>query len=180
MWGTHKVFHTWSHSEEQKKPWKTMHFSKGDCFKKIFLRACFSSVQFSHSVVSNSLWPHELQHARLPCPSSIPVLAQTRVSWVSGTIQTISSSVFPFSSCLQSFPESGSFLMSQLFASGSQCIGALASALPVNIQVWGVWIHWRTAHIRQWWDQLPSWVVGITAPLYFSALGIFLLSLSPF
>ena len=99
-----------------------------------------SSVQFSCSVLSDSLWPHGLQHARLPCPSSTPRACSNScpLSWWHHPI--ISSSVVPFSSCLQSFPESGSFQMSQFFASGNQNIGASASAsasvLPVNIQDW--------------------------------------------
>ena len=94
------------------------------------------SVQFSHSVMSNSLQPHGLQHARLPCPSPTPRANSCPLSrWCH---PTISSSVVPFSSCLQSFPASGSFPMSQFFASGGQCIGVSASAsvLPMNIQDW--------------------------------------------
>ena len=77
---------------------------------------CLSSVQFSRSVVSNSLWPHELQHARPPCPSPTPrVYANScPLSW--WCHPTVSSSVVPFSSCPQSFPASGSFQMSQLFS----------------------------------------------------------------
>ena len=97
-----------------------------------------SSVQFSRSVVSDSLWPHEPQHARPPCPSPTPGVYSDScpLSWWCHL--TISSSVVPFSSCLQSFPASGSFQMSQLFASGGQSIGASASAsvLPMNIQDW--------------------------------------------
>ena len=96
------------------------------------------SVQFSRSVVSNSLQPHGLQHARLPCPS--PTLRAYSNSCPSSwwCHPTISSSVIPFSSHLQSFPASGSFQMSQLFASGGQSIGASASTsvLPMNIQDW--------------------------------------------
>ena len=96
------------------------------------------SVQFSHSVVSDSLWPHGLQHARPPCPSPTPgVYSNSRpLSW--WCHPTISSSVIPFPSHLQSFPASGSFQMSQFFASGGQSIGvsALASVLPMNIQDW--------------------------------------------
>ena len=92
----------------------------------------------SHSVVSDSLWPHGLQHARLPCPSSSPGACSNSclLSW--WCHPTILSSVIPFSSCLQSFPVSGSFLKSWLFASGGQSTGASASALvlPVNIQDW--------------------------------------------
>ena len=75
----------------------------------------FNSVQFSSSVISNSLWPHGLQHARLPCPSPAPraYSNSSPLSW--WCHPTISSSVIPFSSCLQSFPASGSFLMSQFF-----------------------------------------------------------------
>ena len=81
-----------------------------------------------------TLWWHGLQHARLPCPSP-------RACWNSCSLSqwchpTISSSVIPFSSCLQSFPALGSFLMSQFFTSGGQSIGVLASILPMNIQDW--------------------------------------------
>ena len=95
-------------------------------------------VQFSCSVVSNSLWPHGLQHARLPCPSltSRACSNSCPLSW--WCHPTISSSVVPFSSCLQSCPTSGSFPMSQFFTSGGQSIGVSASAsvLPMNIQDW--------------------------------------------
>ena len=88
-------------------------------------------IHFSCSVVSNSLRPHGLQHARPPCSSP----TQAHVHWVGDTIQP-SHPVIPFSSHLQSFPESGFFQMSQLFASGGQSIGVSASAsvLPMNIQ----------------------------------------------
>ena len=93
---------------------------------------------FSHSVLSDPLGPHGLQHARLPClpPSPRACSNSCALSW--WCHPTISSSVSPFSSCLQSFPASGSFLMSQLFTSGGQSIGASASAsvLPKNIQDW--------------------------------------------
>ena len=96
------------------------------------------SVQFSCSVVSNCLWPHGLQHARPPCPSPTPGVHpnQRPLSW--WCHPTISFSVVPFSSCPQSFPASGSFQMSQLFASGGQSIGVSASTsvLPVNSQDW--------------------------------------------
>ena len=94
--------------------------------------------QFSCSVLSDSLRPHGLQHARPPCPSPTPGVYSNScpLSW--WCHPTISSSVVPFSSCLQSFPSSGSFPMIQLFTSGGQSIGASASAsvLPVNIQDW--------------------------------------------
>ena len=96
------------------------------------------SVQFSSPVVSDSLRPHGLQHTRLPCPSPTPGACSNScpLSW--WCHPTISSSVIPFSSCLQSFPASGSFPTSQLFASGGWNIGATASAsvLPMDIQDW--------------------------------------------
>ena len=102
----------------------------GNCF----LVHHFSSVC---SVMSNSLWPpHELQHARLPCPSVSPRACSNSCPLSCWCHPTISSSVTPFSSFPQSFPASGSFLMSQLFVSGGQSIGASASAsvLPKHIQ----------------------------------------------
>ena len=95
-------------------------------------------VQFSHSVVSASLRPHELQHARLPCPSPTPRAYSNSCPSSRWCHPTISYSVIPFSSRLQSFPASGSFQLSQVFASGAQSIGVSASAsvLPVNIQDW--------------------------------------------
>ena len=90
------------------------------------------------SAMSDSLWPHGLQHARLPCPSPTPRACSTSWSLSQWCHPTISSSVVPFSSCPQSLPASGSFPMSQLFARGGQSIGvsAAASVLPVNIQDW--------------------------------------------
>ena len=97
-----------------------------------------SSVQFSRSVMSDSLWSHEPQHARSPCPSPTPRVHPNPcpLSW--WCHPTISSSSAPFSSRLQSFPASGSFQMSQIFASGGQSIGVSASAsvFPMNIQDW--------------------------------------------
>ena len=98
----------------------------------------FSSVQFSHSVLSSSLWPHRLQHARPPCPSPTPRVYPNSCPLSRWCHPTISSSVIPFSSCPQSSPASGSFQMGQLFASGGQSIGVSASTsvLPMNIQDW--------------------------------------------
>ena len=98
----------------------------------------FSSVQFSRSVVSDSLHPHGLQHARLPCPSPTPRACSNSCPSSQWCPPTISSSVIPFSSCPQSFPASGSFPMSQPFTSGGQSIGVSASAsvLPMNMQDW--------------------------------------------
>ena len=83
-----------------------------------------------------TLWPHGLQHPRPPCPSPPPGVCSNScpLSW--WCHPTISSSVVPFSSCLQSFPASGSFLITQLFASGGQSIGASVSVLPMKIQDW--------------------------------------------
>ena len=98
----------------------------------------FSSVQFSHSVLSGSLWPHGLENTRPPCPSPPPRVYSNSCPLSRWCHPTISSSVAPFSCCLQSFPGSGSFPMSQFFASGGQSIGASASSsvLPTNIQDW--------------------------------------------
>ena len=97
-----------------------------------------SSIQFSCSVVSDSLWPHGLQHNRLPCPSPTPGVYSNARPSSRECYPTILSSVIPFSSCLQSFPVSGSFPMSQFFTSGGQSTGVSASAsiLPMNIQDW--------------------------------------------
>ena len=116
----------------------------GDCSHKIKRRLLLgrkvminlSSVQFGCSVVSNSLLPHGLQHARPPCPSPTPGVYSNSCPLSQWCPPTISSSVVPFSSCLQSFPASGSFQMSQLFTSGGQSIGVSASASvpPMNIR----------------------------------------------
>ena len=96
----------------------------------LFLK--ISSVQFSCSVVSDSLWPHELQHTRPPCPSPTPRVHPNPCPLSQWCHPTISSSVVPFSSCPQSFPASGSFPVSQLSTSGAQIIGVSASTLPSN------------------------------------------------
>ena len=97
-----------------------------------------SSVQFSHSVVSDSLQPHEPQHARPPCPSPTPRVHPNLCPLSQWCHPAISSSVIPFFSCLQSFPASRSFQMSQLFASGGQSIrvSASMSVLLMNTQDW--------------------------------------------
>ena len=107
----------------------------------------FSSVQFSRSVVSDSLWPHELQHARPPYPLPTPGAHPNPCLLNRWCHPTISSSVIPFYSCLQSFPALGSFQMSQLFTSGGQSIGVSdsTSVLPMNTQDltplgWTSWI----------------------------------------
>ena len=93
-------------------------------------------VQFSRSAMPNSLWPHGLQHARLPCPSATPGAYSNSCPSSQWCHPTISPSVIPFSSYLQSSPASWSFPMSRPFPSGGQSIGASASALPMNIQDW--------------------------------------------
>ena len=96
------------------------------------------TIQFSHSVMSDSLRPHEPQHARPLCPSPTPRVHPNPCPLSRWCHPNISSSVVPFSSCPQYFPASGSFQMSQFFASGGQSIGVSASTsvLPMNIQDW--------------------------------------------
>ena len=105
---------------------------------QMLIQRSLSSVQFSRSVMSDSLRPHESQHTRPPCPSPTPGVhsGSCPSSW--WCHPAISSSVVPYSSCPQSLPASGSFPMSQLFAWGGQSIGvsALASVLPMNTQDW--------------------------------------------
>ena len=116
------------------------------------------SVQFSHSVVSDSLQPHELQHARPPCPSPTPGVHPDPSPLCQWCHPTISSSVIPFSSCPQSFPASGSFQMSQLSALGGQSIGISASTSvpPVNTQNWSPlrWTGWIWSAPK--WNELSS------------------------
>ena len=104
------------------------------------------SVQFSQSVVSDSLQPQGPQHIRPVCPSLTPGVYPNSCSLSQWGHPTISSSIIPFSSCLQCFPASGAFQMSQLFASGGQSFGVSASTsvLPMNIQDWSPlgWIGW--------------------------------------
>ena len=106
----------------------------------------YGSVQFSRSVISNSLRPHEPQHARPPCPSPIRGVHPNPCPLNWWLHPTISSSVIPFSSCPQTFPESRSFPMSQFFASRGQSTGVSASTsvLPMNTQEWSPlgWTGW--------------------------------------
>ena len=115
----------------------------------------FSSIQFSCSVLSDSLWPHGPQHARPPCPSPAPRVYSTSSPLSRWCHSTISSSVIPFSSCLQSFPTSGAFQMSQLFASDGQSIGVSASTLvlPMNTQEWSPlgWTGWISLQSKGLW-----------------------------
>ena len=105
----------------------------------------FSSVQFSHSVVCDSSWPHGPQQARPPCPSPTPRVYSYSSPLSRWCHPTISGSVISFSTCLQSFPASGCFKTSQFFASDSQSIGisASTSVLPMNTQDWSLgWTGW--------------------------------------
>ena len=108
----------------------------------------YASVQFSHSVMSDSLRPHELQHARLPCPSPTPRVYSNSCPSSRWCHPAISSSVVPFSSCPQSIPTSGTFPMSQLLAWGGQSTGvsALTSFLPKKSQGWSPseWTGWTS------------------------------------
>ena len=107
--------------------------------------ASYPSVQFSHSVVFDSLWPPELQHARPPCPSPTPGVHPNLCPLSRWCHLTILSSVISFSSCSQSFPASGSFEMSQLSASGGQSIGVSASISvpPMNTQDWSPLVFYK-------------------------------------
>ena len=108
--------------------------------------------QFSCSVVSDSLWPHGLQHTRPSCPSATPGVYSNSCPSSWWCHPTISSSVVPFSSCLHSFPASWSFPMSQFFASGGQSVGVSASTSvpPMNIQHWFPlgWTSWISLQSR--------------------------------
>ena len=118
------------------------------------------SVQFSHSVISDSLQPHESQHARPPCPSPTPGVYPNTCPSSQWCHPAISSSVVPFSSCPQSLQASESFPMSQLFAWGGQSIGVSASALvlPMNTQDWSPlgWTGWISLHPRVSQESSPT------------------------
>ena len=107
------------------------------CFLSLYF-CIFYSVQFSRPVMSDSLWPQGLQHTRPPCPSPTPGVYSNSCPLSRWCHPAISSSIVLFTSCFQSFPVSGSFLMSQFFTSGSQSIrvSASASVVPMNIQDW--------------------------------------------
>ena len=140
----------------------------------------YSGLQFSCLDMSNSSWPHGLQHARLPCPSPTP-----RACSNSGTISwwyhpTISSSLYPFSSCLQSCPASGTFPMTQLFTSGGQSIGVSVSAsvVPVNIQDWFPlgWTGWISLRVQGTLKSLLQHHSSKASILWYSAFLIVQLS----
>ena len=131
-WQTTSVFLPWD-------PMTSMKRQKDTTLKDELPRLVqFSSVQFNHSVMSNSLQPHESQHARPPCLSPTPGVYSNSCPSSQWCHLDILSSVIPFSFCPQSLPASGSFPMSQLFTGGGQSTGvsALASVLPMNIQDW--------------------------------------------
>ena len=120
----------------------------------------FSSVHFSRSVVSDSLQPHESQHARPPCPSPTPGVYPNSCPLSRWCHPAVSSSVVPFSSCLQSFPASGSFQMSQLFALGGQSIwvSASTSVLPMNTEDWSPleWTGWISLQFKGSQESSPT------------------------
>ena len=117
-----------------------------NCFDIFIIQNKYVSVQFIHSFMSSSLWPHGLQHSRLPCPSPTPRAYSNSCPSSRWCHPTISSSVVPFSSCPQYFSASEFFPMSQFFVSSDQSIGVSASpsVLPMNIQDWLLlgWTAW--------------------------------------
>ena len=154
-WAINAHAHTHTHTHCQ-KTFTCLVRSRKVTSHSLFFKSCkheyqFSSVQFSCSVMSNSLRPYGLQHARPLCPSPTPgVYSNSDPNQWCHPI--ISSSVVPFSSCLQSFPAAGSFQMSQFFASGGQSIGVSASAsvLPINTQDWSPlgWTGWISLQFK--------------------------------
>ena len=133
-------------------------YVKAEYCQPAYLTYMQSSIQFSHSVVSDSLRPHELQQARPPCPSPTPKVHSNSRPLSRWCHPAISSSVIPFSSCPQSFPASESFPIHQLFASGGQSIGASVSAsvLPTNTQDWSP-LECRVHHEKCWARRSTSW-----------------------
>ena len=121
-----------------KDHWYLWSVDRTQFFPVLYKFLFFCLVQFSHSVVSNSLWTLGLQHTRPPCPSPTPRVYSNSCPLSRWCQPNISSSVVPFSSCLQYFPASGSFQNSQFFTSGGQRTGTSASAsvLPMSIQDW--------------------------------------------
>ena len=124
--------------EEERMRW--------NIFVLLFWRTCLETYmnQFRYSIMSGSLQPHEPQHTRPPCPSPTPRACSNSCPSSRWCHPTISSSVIPFSFCLQSFPAAESFQMSQFFTSGGQSIGISASVLPMNTQDWSPlgWTGW--------------------------------------
>ena len=122
MWSLFRYKILMNHSIMKKKQWSN---KLRNLEQKLVLIQQYSSVQFSHSVMSNSLWLHGLQHTRLPYPSPTPGACSNSCPSSRWCHPAISSSVIPFSSCFQSFPASESFPVSQFFGSGGQNIGGL-------------------------------------------------------
>ena len=127
--------------------------------------------QFSHSVMSDSLQPHELQHTRPPCPSPTPRVHSDSCPSSQGCHPAISSSVVPFSSCPQSLPASECFPMSQLFTWGGQSTGVsyLASVLPRNTQDWSPleWTGWTSLQSKGLWRVFSN--TTVQKHIFFSA-----------
>ena len=146
LWGIGSTGRGWESGRERKQA------MKGELSGQSSSWANGASVQLSHSVVSDSLRPHEPKHARPPCPSPTPGVHPNPCPSSRWCHPTISSSVVPFSSCPQSFPASGSFQMSQLFTSGGQSIGVSASTsvLPMNTQDWSPlgWTGWFSSQSK--------------------------------
>ena len=135
--GSQRVRNDWNNLACMHKKFSNVFCRYRQVYSKIYVEG-HQSVQFSRSVVSNSLGLHGLQHSRPPCPSPTPGVYSNSCPLSRWCHQTVLSSVVPFISCLQSFPASGSFQMSQFFTSGGQSIGVSASTsvLPMNIQDW--------------------------------------------
>ena len=143
-------------SSHRKEEWRPQEGGFNFIFKKYLLSYnCVSSVQFSRSVMSNSLRPHESQHARPPCPSPTPGVHPDSHPLSQWCHPAISSSVVPFSSCPQSLPASESFPRSQPFTWGGQSTGvsALASVLPKKSQGWSPseWTGWISLQSKGLW-----------------------------
>ena len=138
--GSHRVGHDWSDLAAEAARYKSRPIENAE------LQRWITSIQFSHSVISNSLWPHVLQHSRPPCPSPTPEAHSNSCPLSRWCHPQISSSVILLSSCPQSFPAWGSFQMSQFFASVDQSIGVSASTsdLPMDTQDWSPlgWTGW--------------------------------------
>ena len=116
--------------KQEKKEWKIARLQ--------LIHHCFGSVQFSHSVMSYFLWPYGQQHPRLPCPSPTPRACSNSCPWSWRCHPTISSFFFPFSSCLQSSSASGSFPMTQFFASGGQSAGVSSFSISLSNEYSGL------------------------------------------